>query len=335
MLLATHFEQLSCRHPFQSSPHVAHLPLAFFNNVSQTKSGMFYFSMLLKIKEVRCHNSMWRVTVLCAGIGLSVLSVPAAKAQGQPAPLTQPEIVSVNNPRPLARALARIEELYHSPIDYEEVPYESPSDLASTSVTRNGVNAQRVFPRGGQLTVTLSPETDPTPYLAVESVLGEYINAGLAGQYRVDQLHDRIEVVPTRVSTSGGSQRDISPVMSTPISFPSANRPIAVTLNILASKLSAMAGVKVLMAGEPFQDNATVELGADNEPARNLIVDLGTKTGVPLSFALLYDPNEKAYYLDIKSVPTGIKAGTARPANGPSALPKVGQSNSPFFVKTK
>ncbi|HTU43466.1 MAG TPA: hypothetical protein VMF91_00280 [Bryobacteraceae bacterium] len=274
-----------------------------------------------------------RVTVLSAGL-IMFAPIPAMHAQAPIARLSEPTVITVDNPRPLARVLARIEELYHSPIDYEEVPYESPNDLAHTSVVRNGVATERVFPRGGQFSVTLSPDADPTPFLAVQSLLSEYYKAGFAGQYRIDQLSGRIEVIPVRVATAAGSQRDVGAIMSTSVSISPSTRPVAVMLNMLASELSAMSGAKIVMANEPFPDNATVELGADNEPARNVLANLADKTGVPLSYALLYDPNEKTYYLDVRAVPMDVKPGRPRQSNGPNTLPRTGQPNSPFFVKT-
>jgi hypothetical protein len=274
-----------------------------------------------------------RVAVLCAGL-IMFAPIPAMHAQAPAAQLSEPTVISVDNPRPLARALARVEEVYHSAIDYEEVPYESPNDLGHTSVVRNGVATERVFPRGGQFSVTLSPDADPTPFLAVQSVLTECAKAGFTGQYRIDQLPDRIEVIPVRVATAAGAQRDVSPVMSNSVSIPSSSRPIAVMLTVLASELSPMSGAGVLMANEPFPDNATVELGAHNEPARNVIADLAAKTGVPLSYALLYDPNEKTYYLDVRAVPTDVKPGKPCQSNSPNTVPRNGQPNSPFFVKT-
>lgn len=274
-----------------------------------------------------------RGTVLCASL-IMFAQIPVIHAQAPPAELSELTVVTVDNPRPLARALARVEELYHSPIDYEEVPYESPNDLAHTSVVRNGVATEHVFPRGGQFSVTLSPDADPTPLLAVQSLLSEYYKAGFAGQYRIDPLPGRIEVIPVRVATAAGPQREVGAVMSTSVSIPSSTRPIAVMLNLLATELSAMSGARVLMANEPFPDNATVELGADNEPARNVLANLADKTGVPLSYALLYDPNEKTYYLDIRAVPMDVKPGRPRQSNGPNTVPRTGQPNSPFFVKT-
>jgi len=282
---------------------------------------------------------MLTTTKLSALLGMALAigtgaAITVSHLNAQQPLLLQPTTISVNNPRPLARALASVQEIYRSVIDFEEVPYEHPADLDSTLFPGSSGASPHVVPHGGQLTVTLSPGADTTPYLAAESVLSAFISAGYGGEYVVQQGQGRIEVVPTRLRGANGSMRNVLPIMGIQISLPLANRPAAATFALLATKLSAASGIRVVLADEPFQDNAMIEYGAENKSARDIIAEIASRSGMPLSFMLLYDPYEKSHYLTIKNVaPTSppVGATTSIPR---VATPKTSPADSPFFVKS-
>src|SRR6266436_4705556 len=70
--------------------------------------------------------------------------------------------VSVTGPRPLAKAIEQLEQTLRVPINYEDAPYEHPSDLVdvTSTVARSappGAKGLVIIPRGEALTVELPP----------------------------------------------------------------------------------------------------------------------------------------------------------------------------------
>ena len=220
-----------------------------------------------------------------------------------------------------------------SPINYEEAPYESSRDLISITITQQGRPKVLLARRVVDFSVTLD-NSDSTAYLAAQSVLSGYLNAGLPGIYKVIQQNDRVDVVPTQVLGISGSMRDITPVMSRPVSFPLATRSVVDTVQLIADSVSSQSGTHVLPLSLPFGILETVELSATTESAGDVIENLGIKLGRTVSYQCLYDATSKNYYLNLHILaPKNIPGGP--PLHGYTRHPSAGPTNSPFFIKSK
>jgi len=112
--------------------------------------------------------------------------------------------------------LDRVQHLFLSPIAFEEAPFATNPDLASAAAAVSGDPTP-------VLSVTLGA-TDTTPYYAAGTALYAYKNAGLPGVYKAVQNNGWVSVVPVQVLGADGSMRDVIPVMSSPVTFPVAER---------------------------------------------------------------------------------------------------------------
>jgi hypothetical protein len=241
-----------------------------------------------------------------------------------------PTTLNASGSRPLADMLQKLQQLYKFPITYEEVPYENPAELrASNARTATGVRP--LFPLGGDLDVTLDSSAS-TPLSATQAVLSAYTGNGLPGLYQAIEGDGRVDVIPTHVRGTNGVMRPITPVMSQPVVLPPGERRIVDSLQAMGTALSKASGFKVYILSSGIPENATADLGSAGGAARDVIAKLGAQYGIPISFQALYEPNEKAYYVNLQLVTSFIPTTTQNPAKPkkPAASP-----DNPFFTKVK
>ena len=187
------------------------------------------------------------------------------------------------------------------PITFEEVPFENRGKLQSVTVERNdGPKQFLVNPISG-FTVTLQ-KIDATPYLASQTVLRAYKSAGRLGEYKVVQQANRVDVVPSELLKSDGSTVNVMPVMSRPIVLRKAKRGFDDIIARITEILSAESGFKVIPLTVSSHLLEQADFGANGESAADVIQTLGEKLGRTISFQLLYDPNDRAYYLNLHNV---------------------------------
>lgn len=250
-------------------------------------------------------------------------------ASGQPA-------IDVNSPRPLAGTLARIQEITGTAINYEEVAYENEEDLQKTTAATHPGLKPRIIPRGGQLTIPISisgPSRDVNAYAMVQQTLASYAIAKLPGSYRIAQKSDGIEVIPTEIAAAKGGLWTITPVLGRAVTFPYAERPAIETLQLILDSAAKAAAVPIKLLTVPWNGSERVSFSATGQPARDEITNLLAKVGGgPLSYQLLYDPNDGTYYFNLIPVTRPLPQSTEAI---PPASPRPSSQNNPFFVKTK
>jgi hypothetical protein len=120
---------------------------------------------------------------------------------------------------------------------------------------------------------------------------------------------------------SAGNVLIVKPVMDSLVSFSMATRGSVETLKLIASIISKESGVTVETLNVPFHLDATITMGAEGEPARDVIKRMGKMVQVPLSFQCLYSPTTKTYSLNVRSV------GAPNPPGVPARLWPSGNSH--------
>jgi hypothetical protein len=155
--------------------------------------------------------------------------------------------VTVNSGRPVADAILELERLSGKAINFEDVRYEHPADLADVT-DRVMTPAQRalagpfarvIVPRGGSLTVTI-PVDAATQKLtdalllqnAVNLLLAQQRSAALPGAYALRNSADRLFVEPAQVRASSGNAVPSPSVLLSPITLPLAERTALETLQL-------------------------------------------------------------------------------------------------------
>ena len=215
------------------------------------------------------------------------------------------KLLSFRSHRPLSDALDRIQQILLKPINFEEAPYRSSQDVGSSSVRTTSGRKAFQFPIGGFFELTL-PQRDSDASSATQSVLSAYHGTRLSSaSYRAAQKSYGVAVFPTQALAPEGSMAAVTPVMEQDVSFSTAIRSVAETIALFQETLSQTAGVRILPANMPIPPaHATVEFGANNEPAGSVLLGLFAKlSSTPMSYRLLFDPNSQAYYLSICSFP--------------------------------
>jgi len=240
--------------------------------------------------------------------------------------------IDVTGARPLADALRIVQERIGFPINYEEAKYTNTVDVQKSALP--GLKG-RLVPRGGHFVTSvvvsgLAPDLNAVE--AAQALLAAYIGANLPGVYKVVQENGRVSIVPSQVLDSRGAEQAASPIMDLGVTVPYASkRSVIDTLQLVTESLSNAAGTKVVLLTQPFQEQDAITLGADDEPAKDVIKRVSTEFGGMIAYQLVYDPQISTYFLNLIPVSQSVPSTTlSKPPIEGAHSP-----NSPFFVKTK
>jgi hypothetical protein len=234
---------------------------------------------------------VWRrVGLLCA----AVVVAPAALVLA----IQEPEVLSVDDPRPLAEAVKLIEQRCHCAITYED-PKWGPEDVVdiSGSVWHRADIRPRV-PKGGHFTFSLprdvSARTAGGMRAPVEQVLRTFESSGSGpGAFRLISDNTALHVVPRSGS-----------VLDVPVTIAPGTRPIIELVAMTMEQVGQAIGLKVGIATLPTNLlKRPVTLEARQEPARVVLSRALLASGRSLSWRLFYDVTMGQYYLGIHFVP--------------------------------
>ncbi len=193
--------------------------------------------------------------------------------------------VTVNDPRPVAAAIEKIEILYVVPITYEDPPYVHDSQISDVTeqVSRDPQSGNRVLiPKGGTLSFTYEvPPPNAMPEarralaaLAVNKMLRAYNADHHADMFTLLEGVDILHVIPLRFINAAGVPEQISPLLSTSVSFVPERAKGDYVLSALTANLSSKTGTPVLMpplAGRDIFSDHLTTISASNEPARSVL----------------------------------------------------------------
>jgi hypothetical protein len=262
---------------------------------------------------------------LVSGI-LGISEVAAAQTTTPTLPVTL-----IGHGKALSEILDQIQIAYKTPIDFEEAPLQNHDDTQIVNVA--GLQAKRVS-RASDLSVVIT-SLDSSPYLAVQSAIAAYIQAGYPGVYGIYQRDNRLDVLPISVKNANGTVVNINPIMETPITFPWARRTVADTVETIANLASEKSGYRILLISTPALAMQTVELGADSQSVGDVIQKFATLLNDTFSIRLHYSVDEGVYSMDFRRTTAPDTAGKPWVPTPPNHPSKVGPSSSPFFKKNK
>jgi hypothetical protein len=207
--------------------------------------------------------------------------------------------VVVSDPRPVAAAIEEIEKLSGRPITYEDPPILN-KDYMMPMV--EGGDPRLLVPRGGSsLRFTLPADASAEQKVAAaQSMVGTYNASHGAATFSVSQ-DGLTHVVPRQTMDASGRLTPVTPVLGTRITVAAKPRSAMELLGEICQAVSRVSGQPVGIGTVP--NNAllqqTIEIGANNEPAREVLEKLIMANRLTLSWRLLYDPGLKTYYLNI------------------------------------
>jgi hypothetical protein len=208
--------------------------------------------------------------------------------------------VVVSDARPVAAAIDEIEKLSGRPITYEDPPFLN-KDYMTPMVEDMSGDPRLLVPSGGSLRFTLPADASPEQKVAAaQSMVGNYNASHGAATFSVSQ-DGLTHVVPRQTMDASGRLVPVTPVLDTRITVAAKPRSAMDLLGEICQAVSLVSGQSVGIGNVPTNAlyQQMIEIGANNEPARQVLEKLIVANRLSLSWRLLYDPGLKTYYLNI------------------------------------
>jgi len=262
---------------------------------------------------------MSRALVVCFALaGLFILISFAVRGQGTRG---VSEIkLSVEDARPVAKAIEMLEAKYGWVITYEDPRYVHDSEIADVALkVRRDLDKYKpgevppvLVPKGGALEFTydVAPGANlPTdPAMVVQRLLDAQTVSGNAGWFRLEAIGQIMHVIPTTIKNSEGQLVPQESVLDTIISLPAEERSAEQKLESVCSAISRATNIGVVVGTIPtnwfyrYRD----QQGAASQKARDVLVNMFETmikdSGANLSWRLFYGPGEKRYVLNVHMV---------------------------------
>ena len=260
-----------------------------------------------------------RTKVVVGQIVALLLMWPAAFANEYARYVQETSTISVDDPRPLAKAIRTLEDRHGITVTYEDPPYLHQSQIADVtdSVARTPMReGKRVLvPRGGPFDFGyIVGSSDPSPQMheILRRLVADYNTRGYAGRFRVLRSDGYFHVVPTILRNRNGGDEAYGAILNTSITISQqapALKVITEVARILTQQTGAAVFVGTVPRGRSMQ--AVVTISAKNEPARSVLARTLAASGARLSWALYYGPQSSPprYVLNIHGVPLPTSSG--------------------------
>jgi hypothetical protein len=212
--------------------------------------------------------------------------------------------VMSNEPRPLRQAVESLSQEYGWTVDYEDPVYSNDEAVERTdplwAASHPGVRQRLVaghrfeseFPEAADM----SSATEEKGVL--QKIVADFNKSGNPGQFAVVDEESR------RFAIVGQANGATKTILDTPITLNIVQRNGSFALDSLSEALTISSGTKVVVAAYPL--NLFVQtmytINAANQPAREVLLDMVDATHRKIEWTLLYDIDDKAYYLNLIGV---------------------------------
>ncbi len=222
-----------------------------------------------------------------------------------------PNTITVQDARPVAKAIQELEKRYGWRITYEDPPYSHSSDMPDvTPSVQEGSSvapgANRVLgPKAAILSFPL-PATNQDELSTVEAVVNIYNESHRRFEFAVVRGARLLHVVPRKVTGLSGNLEPVKPVLDTVITIEPRERTAIALLEEICKKVSIATNTDVDLGTVPMNMLAQTKtsIGGSGRTARSILEQLIVETGarLSLSWRLLYGPDDKGYALNISWV---------------------------------
>ena len=226
--------------------------------------------------------------------------------------LTSAQSFSVSGHRPMAEILDLIEVAIGVPIHYEDPPYQFAGGLedAATQEMRMRVGNpkfQIFVPKRAALSVARQSSAFPSDFektSQIQAAVGAFLSTGLKHEFELQKDGKSFFVLPQKTANQEGTMTLITSVMSQMVTIPMQRRPVHEAIALLLEVAAKSAGAKAVLGNAPFFPQQMVSLGANQEPARAVLVKLLEQVGPAASFSyrLLFDPTLRYYMMNLQPV---------------------------------
>jgi hypothetical protein len=191
--------------------------------------------------------------------------------------------ISLEDPRPLWKAIRVLEEKRGWAISYEDPPYSGNELVDRTVASYSGPN-RALIPRGGRAEVDFTGTE--TPAAAVRRLIADHHSRNQSGEFNVQTIGQMLAVVPAQ-----------GPPLDSAVSLAQKDQTLAELLRELAGSLTQLGPVAVHEPGMLVGPSQRFAFSASNEPARSVLAralqtasSAGTRHPVYI-WDLLFAPN--------------------------------------------
>jgi hypothetical protein len=232
--------------------------------------------------------------------------------------------------RPLAQTLDALQKKYGWVVDYEDPRYVAKVDVTELVDPLRGPKP-RLVPVGGHFeaafptpTGEASPEAPKDKDLeekAIRLVVDAYNHSNNAGQFELRKSSEgNFFVVGIAAHDSKGAVAAQKAIFDTPVTLVRAKRNGTDTIQLICKRVTARTGIPVNLGVSPriLLDHNPVTAGGTKVAARDLLLQILSQTRSPCYWRLLFDPDSKAYFLDLHAVPA---AKAPPPPTPPATVP--------------
>jgi hypothetical protein len=230
-------------------------------------------------------------------------------------PLAAQSALTVSDPRPLMALIDKLQATLGTGINYEDPPFEHLGDLEDVTEkvvkNRSAFTGRVIIPKGGELQIQAPFLSRGASSAVVRNSLSDAIGTsernGHPGRFRVSEIGGVWVVEPVAVRDSGGSLKPTASVLVTRIRMAYQQRNCAEALQQILDQVAAATGFKVVLGMVPVGSlaNATVLLGADDEPAVQVLAKLFDQVfprgelGATWAYRLLFEPGRRVYVFNL------------------------------------
>jgi hypothetical protein len=226
-------------------------------------------------------------TQLLAGIAVFLqLLLGSSFALGQ----TKVIDITVDDPRPMAYGIGIIQGLSGIPINYEDMPVFYASDIKVADFAAQAPvppgTSRTLVARGGQLSVPIVVDATTgrlndiqAVEIALTALVSAYNSSDLPGDFEFEQLNGVFFVRPVRYRDATGATQPMTPLLSTPVTFPVETRQIFSTWRLILDQVSKVAGIQIGFDLGMGAIGGQRTLGAQDEPAHRVIARLLSGNG--------------------------------------------------------
>lgn len=217
-------------------------------------------------------------SALCLSIvafGQSYKNIREVKSEGSLTTQGATATLLIDDPRPLSKAVDLLETRFGWYISYEDVPYLDDTNVWNVTDPAYAAahpGAKALIPKTVPLTdvfaINAKTGVPDDPFTALNKLLAAHDNTGNPGKFTVHQANGMFQIVPVATRNRTGMSVSVTPQLDTAVSFPSANRTVKETVDLLCQAIGVPSGV---FPANVFLQ-ARVTTGALNEPARDVLL---------------------------------------------------------------
>jgi hypothetical protein len=223
------------------------------------------------------------------------------------------ETITVQDHRPVARAIAEMERRYGWQVTYEDPPYANRSALVDITdlVQRDrteGVGIRTLAPKEDTLVVTVpAARTAAQRFGAVELLVKNYNARSGGNMFAVLRGDKFLHVVPRHASGPSGKLESVTPILDTAITISPKARTAVALIEHICEEISLKTKQEVVLGVAPLNllANQKTFVSASNDTARSILEHVLAGNEARLSWRVLYDPGLRWHVLNIHAVSKG------------------------------